>query len=81
MKTLTPKAVAKMYGVHVDTVRDWIRSKLLPATDCRRSTATRPRYRMDAEDIDQFEQKRTAQRQTIDARQRLQSEERIGANV
>lgn len=81
MKTLTPKAVAKIYGVHVDTVRDWIKSKLLPATDCRRSTARRPRYRMDADDLRQFEQKRKVQQLILETRQRLKAAERTGANV
>ncbi len=75
MKKLKPKDVAKHYDVHEDTVRDWIRSQLLPATDCRRSTAQRPRYRMDEDDLEIFEQRRAASQKTREARQLIKGEE------
>jgi hypothetical protein len=81
MKKLTPQSVAKRYAVHVDTVRDWIRSDLLPATDCSRSTASRPRYRMDENDLAEFERRRSANHKIKDARQRAAIAERIGVNA
>ena len=75
MKKLTTEDVAKRYQVNPDTVRLWIRSNLMPATDCRRPSATRARYRMDEDDLEIFEQRRAASQKTREARQRVKAAE------
>ncbi len=78
---MTPKQVGKIYGVTEVTVLDWIRAELMPATDCSRSTASRRRYRMNAEDLAEFERRRSAKRKIEDARQRAAIAERTGVHA
>ena len=75
MKKLTPKQVGERYGVNPVTVLDWIRSGLMPATDCSRSTATRKRYRMDEDDIEEFDRRRAAKKRMTEGRQRAKATE------
>ena len=55
---ITPPEVAKRYGVSAETVLDWIRSGELRAINVARKSATRPRYRVDISDLDEFERGR-----------------------
>lgn len=76
MKKLTPKKVGERYGVTPVTVLDWINSGLMPATDCSRSTASRKRWRMDEDDLAEFDKRRSAKKKIAAARQRVEAEER-----
>jgi predicted site-specific integrase-resolvase len=75
MKKLTPKKVGERYGVTPVTVLDWINSGLMPATDCSRSTASRKRWRMDEDDLAEFDKRRSAKKKIAAARQRVKAEE------
>jgi hypothetical protein len=81
MKKLTPKQVGARYGVNAVTVLDWIKSGLMPATDCSRSTATRKRYLMDEDDLAEFDQRRAAKKRMTEARQRVKAAEKAGNYV
>ena len=55
---LTPPQVAKRYGVSPDTVRGWITSGVLRAVNVGKGT--RPRYRITADALKEFDAKRPA---------------------
>ena len=57
-KRLTPPQVAERYGVSPDTVRRWITNGDLLATDV--SKGGRPRYRVSADDLKEFDKRRVA---------------------
>ncbi len=57
--TLTPPQVAKRYGVSADTVRTWIQSGQLKATNL--SKAGRPRYKVTSQALDEFNKVRAVQ--------------------
>lgn len=73
MKKLTPKQVGERYGVNPVTVLDWIHNGLMPATDCSRSTASRKRYRMDEDDLAEFDRRRAAKQRMATGRQRAKA--------
>ena len=77
MKKLTPKQVGERYGVNPVTVLDWINSGLMPATDCSRSTATRKRYRMDEDDLSEFDRRRAARQRMSEGRRRAKAAESV----
>ena len=55
-KFLTPPQIAKLYGVHPDRVRGWIRSGQLMALDV--GDKGRRRFRVRPEDLEIFERAR-----------------------
>jgi excisionase family DNA binding protein len=59
--TFTIAQVAEKYGVNASTVLSWIKSGDLPAINVGRSIAKKkPRWRVTASALEQFEQLRTA---------------------
>lgn len=52
MKTYSPPQVAKLLKVNADTIRAWIRSGRLPASNY--PGTRRPRYRISERDLEQF---------------------------
>ncbi len=52
---ITPKEVARRFGVSVDTVMAWIRSGELRAINASARHGIRSRYRIDVEDLERFE--------------------------
>jgi len=54
----TPPQVARILAVAPETVIAWIRSGELDAINVAKSTARRPRYRIDIDDLKRFEQRR-----------------------
>ncbi|HEV8001608.1 MAG TPA: helix-turn-helix domain-containing protein [Planctomycetaceae bacterium] len=63
-RKLTPPQVAARLAVGVDKVRHWIASGELPAIDVARKIGGRPRFRVDVNDLEAFEQRRLVQPQT-----------------
>ena len=59
-RKLTPPAVASIYGVKPDTVLAWIRAGELRAIDVSSRRSSRPRFRIDEDDLREFEAKRAA---------------------
>ena len=57
---LTPPEVAKRYGVSADTVRSWIESGQLRATNIGRGKK-KPRFRIEPQALEEFDRKRTAE--------------------
>lgn len=57
---LTPPAVARAYGVNVGKVLAWIRSGELRAVNLASRPGGRPRWRISADAIAQFEARRLA---------------------
>lgn len=55
---LTPPEVARQWGVSVDKVLTWIRSGELRAVNLATRLSGRPRYRIDINDLRDFEQRR-----------------------
>ena len=58
LRKLTPPAVAAMWGVSAGKVLAFIRSGELRAIDLARRGASRPRYAVDLNDLEKFEQSR-----------------------
>lgn len=56
---LSPPEVAKRYGVSPDTVRGWIASGLLRATNIGKGKK-KPRFRIEPQALEEFDRKRTA---------------------
>ena len=56
---LTPPEVARMWGISPDKVLAWIRSGELRAINVAASQNGRPRYRIDIEDLKDFEARRS----------------------
>ncbi len=62
MDTLfTTEQVATRYGTNTDTVRSWVKAKLLDAIDVSRPGSKRPKYRFSPNALEQFEKRRTAE--------------------
>lgn len=60
MKKFSPRQIADAYGVHPDKVTGWIRSGELRAMNVsNRTGGTKPRYRVDQKDLDDFERRRS----------------------
>ena len=57
---LTPRQIARRWGISKDKVLNWIHSGELRAMDARSAGADRPRYLVDVKDLEDFEVKRTA---------------------
>lgn len=55
---LTPAEAASILGSDVDTVRGWIRSGELMASDLRSRGAKKARYRIRRSDLDEFVERR-----------------------
>lgn len=55
---LTPPEVARQWGVSIDKVLTWIRSGELRALNLATRLTGRPRYRIDVNDLRDFEQRR-----------------------
>lgn len=77
MKKLTPTEVGDRYGVNFTTVLSWIAAGFLPATDCSRPTATRRRWRMDEDDLAEFDRRRGAKKTSATPRQRVSRTEAV----
>ena len=58
--THTPPEIAKRLRVSPETVIGWIRAGELLAINVASRTATRPRFRIKAEDLEAFELRRSA---------------------
>jgi len=56
----TPKEIASLLEVKLDTVLAWIHRGELPAINVARRPSTRPRYRVKATDFEAFQEKRAA---------------------
>lgn len=56
---LTPPEVARQWGVSIDKVLTWIRSGELRAVNLATRLSGRPRYRIDINDLRDFEQRRS----------------------
>ncbi len=56
----TPPDVAKIYGVSPDTVRLWISQGHLQAVSISKVGSKRPRYRIEADALAEFDRKRAA---------------------
>lgn len=57
---LTPPQVAKRLRVSPKKVREWIETGKLPATNFADPTKSRPRYRIEAEALEEFRKRRNA---------------------
>ena len=57
---LTPKEIASLLEVKLDTVLAWIHRGELPAINVAKRPSTRPRYRVRATDFEAFQEKRAA---------------------
>jgi excisionase family DNA binding protein len=57
---LTPKEIASLLEVKLDTVLAWIHRGELPAINVARRPSTRPRYRVKTADFEAFQEKRAA---------------------
>jgi excisionase family DNA binding protein len=57
---LTPKEIALLLEVKLDTVLAWIHRGELPAINVAKRPSTRPRYRVKATDFEAFQEKRAA---------------------
>ncbi len=55
---LTPPQLARLWGISPDKVLTWIRSGQLRAVNVATHRGGRPRYLIDAEDVEVFEKKR-----------------------
>ena len=55
---LTPPEVARQWGVSIDKVLTWIRTGELRAVNLATRLSGRPRYRIDINDLRDFEQHR-----------------------
>jgi helix-turn-helix protein len=58
MVKLTTRQIAELYAVNMDKVVGWIRSGQLAAIDVSQRAGGRPRYRVDAADLAEFEESR-----------------------
>lgn len=58
-RKLTPPEMAALWGINPDKVINWIKSGELPAIDASTKRGGRPRYRIDVDDIADFEKRRT----------------------
>jgi excisionase family DNA binding protein len=67
---LTPPQVAKRYGVSADTVRQWIETGELRAANVAAPGTKRPRYRIEASALADFDKRRTAEAKPPTPRQR-----------
>ena len=56
----TPKEIALLLEVKLDTVLAWIHRGELAAINVARRPSTRPRYRVKATDFEAFQEKRAA---------------------
>lgn len=59
--SLTPPEVARRYRISAEKVLAWIRSGELRAINVATRTSGRPRYRITAEGLADFEERRAAQ--------------------
>ena len=57
-RKLTPPEVAQLWGISVNTVMTWIRNGELRAINVARRLGGRPRYRIDVDDLKDFENRR-----------------------
>ncbi len=57
---LTPRALARRYGVAVEKVLHWIKTGQLRAINAAKDLKERPRFLIDVADVADFEQRRTA---------------------
>jgi excisionase family DNA binding protein len=57
---LTPKEIASLLEVKLDTVLAWIHRGELPAINVAKRPSTRPRYRVRTKDFEAFQEKRAA---------------------
>lgn len=58
--SLTPKEIAQLLRVKLDTVLAWIHRGELPAINVAKRPSTRPRYRVKTSDFEAFQEKRAA---------------------
>lgn len=71
----TLQEFADHLGVHIQTVRDWIRSGQLAATNVSRNPSSRrPRYRITQKAAEAFEATRTASTQPVRRRSRRKTD-------
>lgn len=70
LRTLSPPAVAKLLGTDPETVRVWIRSGKLPASNFAKPGAKRPRFRCSEDDLLVFQERRRVKPPPKPARRR-----------
>ena len=75
--TLNPASIAKRYGCKNDTVISWIKSGELRAIDVSSPESTRPRYRIDPDDLAAFENRRSVQARPKIQRRRRRKDPRF----
>ena len=76
-KTTTPSKVAKRWGSKPDTVIARIKSGELRAIDVSSPESTRPRYRIDLDDLAAFENRRSVQARPKIQRRRRRKDPRF----
>ncbi|MBL8820552.1 MAG: helix-turn-helix domain-containing protein [Planctomyces sp.] len=57
-RRFSPEHVAKLFGVTKGTVIGWCEDGTMPAVNVARAAATRKRWRMSEEDIEEFQRRR-----------------------
>jgi hypothetical protein len=62
LEKFTPPQLARQWGISPDKVLAWIRSGELRAVKISTNRGSRPRYLIDAKEIEAFEARRSAQR-------------------
>ena len=75
--TLTPAQIAKRWGSKTDTVIARIKSGELRAIDVSSPESTRPRYRIDPDDLAEFENRRTVQARPKTQRRRRRKDPNV----
>ena len=76
-RKLTPRHLAKRYGVSVDKILTWIRSGELRAITAATKLGGRPRFLIDEDDVREFETCRAVQASRISQkRKRRQGRQR-----
>ena len=76
-KPLTPEQVAEHYGVHVDTVWDWIKKGILEAFDISKGEGKKRRLRITERAMRRFERQRSTAPKANPQRRRREKIEQI----
>ncbi len=66
-RKLSPQQVAQRFGVSRTTVIQWCESGHMPAVNVASASASRRRWRMSEDDIQEFESRRANKTKTTDA--------------
>jgi excisionase family DNA binding protein len=60
-RKLTPPEVAELWGISLNSIMTWIRNGELRAINVAKIVGGRPRYRIDVDDLENFERRRAVQ--------------------